>query len=119
MFAVGEGKGWGGRCIPACVTGGWFRGGEGREESCKNKEVPLADVGGQVSGGAGQGERIWKKEGKRNLSVVSEFIRRLGQRQPLASPLCPQPCEGEMTCWRLHHLSCIVAAVAIGLHSFA
>ena len=45
VCAVGEGKGWGGRCIPPCATGGWLR----RVESCENREVPQADVGGPAS----------------------------------------------------------------------
>lgn len=40
VFVVGEGEGWGGRCISACVTGGWYHGGERHEESCKNREAP-------------------------------------------------------------------------------
>lgn len=94
-----------------------------REESCKNREVhptqPTADSGGQVSGSARQEEHRRKKEGKRNLTAVSEFIRLLSQRWPLASPVCPRPCKGGTTCQPLHHPSCIVAAIAVGLRGFA
>lgn len=66
VFAVGEGKEWGGRCIPACATSGWYGSGERREESCKNREVPHRLIReGRSPAGLAEGNTSGKKEGKR------------------------------------------------------
>lgn len=40
VFAVGEGKEWGGRSIPACVTNGWYHGGE-RSGQLQGQRTPI------------------------------------------------------------------------------
>lgn len=79
----------GGRYIPASVTGGWHHGGERCEESGKNREVPRLIWEGRSQMVLAGGNTSGKRRKKPNLTVFSEFIRWLKQRQSLASPLPP------------------------------